>query len=183
MVELLAQSPLNGIVSIEIGDVVLREVDLGPLTSVAPFKGQDAALSEAFDAAHDVAWPAPKRARGKDGARAIWFGHRVVLLAGPEPDRGLAKHAALTDQTDAWACLRLEGVGAEDVLARLTPLELRPSVFKRGHTARTALQHMTASITRVAAHGFLILVFRSMADTLHHDLETAMRGVAARRRG
>ena len=183
MVELIAHNPLGGMNPFEMGGVRLSEVGLGKLTSVAPYFGQDGALSKALSAAHDIAWPAPNRAQGKDGARAIWFGHRMVLLAGPEPDRALAKYAALTDQTDAWACMRLEGSGAADVLARVTPLDLRGSVFKRGHTARTQLQHMAASITRVSANGFLILVFRSMADTLRHDLETAMRGVAARHQG
>ncbi|MEM7599026.1 MAG: sarcosine oxidase subunit gamma [Pseudomonadota bacterium] len=180
MVDLTAQSPLAGMGTIEIGGVALKEVDLGPLTSVAPFNGQDAALSKALKSAHDVAWPAPNRTQGKDGARAIWFGHRMALLAGIDPDPKLARFAALTDQSDAWAAVRLDGAGADHVLARLTPLDLRASVFKRGHTARTELQHMAASITRVASNGFLILVFRSMADTLCHDLTAAMRGVAAR---
>ncbi len=93
----------------------------------------------------------------------------------------MAAHAALTDQSDAWAMVRLEGAAAEDVLARLVPVDLRQSVFKRGHTARTMLQHMAVSITRISGEAFLILAFRSMAGTLVHDLETAMKGVAARR--
>ena len=40
---------------------------------------------------------------------------------------------------------------------------------------------MMASITRVGENAYLILAFRSMADTLRHDLEEAMRGVAARK--
>lgn len=183
MVDLIAKTPLNGMAPLEVGAARLSEVDLGVLTSLAPYKAKGAALSKGLKTAHGMAMPGPGRATGKDGARAIWFGHDMALLAGPAPAPALAEHAALTDQSDAWVCVRLDGDAARDVLARLTPLDLRESVFKRGHTARTELQHMAVSITRVAADGFLILAFRSMADTLRHDLESAMRGVAARGRG
>lgn len=183
MVELRAESPLNGMDLVEVGQARLTEVDLGKLTSLAPYKGQDVALSKALKAAHGLALPGAGRATGKEGARAIWFGHRMALLAGPAPDAGLTQYAALSDQTDAWVSVRLDGADAKDVLARLTPLDLRVVDFKRGHTARTELMHMSVSITRLSEAGFLILGFRSMAGTLRHDLEEAMRGVAARRGG
>ena len=66
------------------------------------------------------------------------------------------------------------------MMARLVPVDLRPQVFKRGHTARTELQHMMASITRVGPKTLQIMVFRSFADTLVHDLKRAMEAVAAR---
>ena len=182
MVELTAMTPLDGMAPVAIGKVTLSEVDLGRLTTVAPYKGRDDKLGEALKAAHGMAWPGPNRATGKQGARAIWFGQRMALLAGPEADATLAEHAALTDQSDAWVAVTLEGEQAAEVLARVTPIDLRPQVFKRGHTARTELQHMMASITKTADDTFLILVFRSFADTLLHDLRTAMEGVAARSR-
>ena len=183
MVDLTPKSPLAEMGTVEIGAARLSEVDLGVLTSLAAYKGQEAALSKALKAAHGMALPGPGRANGKEGARAIWFGHRLALLAGPVPSAGLADHAAVSDQSDAWVAMRLDGVDAEAVLARLTPLDLRTPQFKRGHTARTELMHMSVSITRVAENGFLILGFRSMAETLRHDLEEAMRGVAARHGG
>lgn len=182
MVELTSITPLDGMAPLEIGGVTLREVDLGRLTSVAPYKGRAAALGEALKAAHGMGWPEPNRATGKAGARAIWFGQGMALLAGPEPDAGLADQAALTDQSDAWTAVMLEGAGAADVLARVTPLDLRASVFKLGHTARTQVQHMAGSVTKTGEAAFLILVFRSMAATLLHDMRTAMEGVAARGR-
>lgn len=180
MADLMAKSPCEGLLPLTYGDVSLSEVEMTRLTSLAAFKGQDKALSEALKAAHGMALPAVNRATGREGGRAIWFGQGQVMLLGPEPDAALGRSAAMTDQSDAWALLRLEGAGAEDVLARLVPLDLRQSVFKRGHTARSQLQHMMVSITRVGDNAFLLMGFRSMAKTLVHDLETAMRGVAAR---
>jgi len=180
VVELTPRSPCGAALPLTIATMTLSEVNPGALTSVAAFQGQDAALSVALKAAHGMDAPKPNRATGKDGARAIWFGQRMTLLMGPAPDAGLAKYAALTDQSDAWAVVRLQGTGARDVLARLTPLDLRAGVFKRGHTARSDLQHMMSSITRVGEDAYIIMVFRGFAETLVHDLQTAMRRVGSR---
>lgn len=179
MVELTSKSPFDGLLPLEIGSVRLAEMDAGVLTSLSPFE-DTASLSEALERAHGVKWPAPNRAPGKEGARCLWFGHKEALLVGPEPDPSLAAHAAVVDQSDAWAVVTLEGAGAEDVLARLVPVDLRATRFKRGHTIRSQVLHMNASITRTGADRFMILVFRSMAQTLLHDLKQAMAGVAAR---
>lgn len=180
MVDLKPKTPLDNMVPLTIGSVTFAELDAGGLTSVSPYAGQENALSDALKTAHGMALPAPNRTTGKDGARALWFGREQALLFGVSPDRTLAKFAALTDQTDAWAVTTLKGVQAVDVLARLTPLDLREATFKRGHTARSDLMHMNASITRTGADTFMIMVFRSMAQTLLHDIQTAMEGVAAR---
>lgn len=180
MADLIAKSPCAGLLPVSHGAVTLSELDMTTLTSLAPFKGQEEALSAALKAAHGMEFPAINRATGKEGARAVWFGQGQAMLIGPAPDAALGKHAAVTDQSDAWALVRLEGEGSEDVLARLVPVDMRRVAFKRGHTARTQLQHMMVSVTRTGDNAFLILAFRSMAKTLVHDLETAMRGVAGR---
>ncbi|MDT8329047.1 MAG: sarcosine oxidase subunit gamma [Roseovarius sp.] len=123
--------------------------------------------------------PGVGRTSGKRSARALWFGQRVILLIGPAPDAGLAEFTAPSDQTDGWAALHFGGAGAQDVLARMTPLDLRLIAFKRGHTARSDCAHMPASITRLGDAAFQIMVFRSMAATLVHELKTAMARVVA----
>ncbi|WP_264212885.1 sarcosine oxidase subunit gamma [Leisingera thetidis] len=180
MADLIAKSPCEGLLPATIGGMSLTEEHPGAIWAVAPFKGEQKVLSKALEAAHGMAFPAPNRATGKAGSRAVWFGRGMALLMGPVPDAGLAKHAALTDQSDAWAVVRLDGAEAENVLARLVPVDLRGQVFKRGHTVRTELKHMMASVTRVGPQAFQIMVFRSMAKTLVHDLKTAMEAVAAR---
>jgi len=178
--ELVAKTPCGELLPLEIGSVAAREEDLGAITALLPYLGCEKALSQALEAGHGMGFPRPNRATGKAGARAIWFGRAQALLLGPVPHPSLADHAALSDQSDAWAAVRLEGDGAEDVLARLVPVDLRAAVFKRGHTVRSQVAHMAGSVTRVGDRAFLILVFRSMAATLVHDLKTAMEAVAAR---
>ncbi len=180
MAKLIAKTPLDGMAVLTIGTVSIEEVDLGVLTSVAPYVDQASDAGAALKSAHGMAWPAPNRATGKEGARAIWFGRDMVLLAGPAPDASLATHAALTDQSDAWCAVQVSGAGAEDVLARLVPVDVGFARFKRGHTARTQIQHMNGSVTRVGTDTFVLMVFRSMAGTLLHDLRRAMESVAAR---
>lgn len=183
MAELIEKTPCAGLLPVSAGNVTLTEVNAGVMTSIAPFKGQEKALSDALKAAHGMAFPAVNRATGKEGVRAVWFGQGQAMLIGMHADAALGDMAAMTDQSDAWAVVRLEGSGAEDVLARLVPVDLRAGHFKRAQTARTMLGHMMVSVTRVGDDAFQIMAFRSMAKTLVHKIETAMKGVAARGAG
>lgn len=180
MVELKPETPFAGLLPIAQGAARLDEIDLGHLTSLAPFKGQQNALSKALKKAHGVVYPEPNTTDATETARALWFGRDMALLAGPIADAGLRTHAALTDQTDAWAAARLSGPASEDVLARVSPVDLRAARFAEGATVRTLINHMNGSITRTGSDAFFILVFRSMAQTLVQELTEAMEAVAAR---
>ncbi len=183
MTRLIAKSPLAGVLPVEVEGAALREVAVDRMTSIAPFKGKERAVSAALKEALGVGFPAPNRSAAKNGARIVWTGRGQAMLIGAEAPEALRGIAALTDQSDAWAVMQLEGALAEAALARLVPLDLRSGVFKRGHTARSMLFHMTCSITRVAPQGFEIMVMRSMGQTAVHDLAVAMRSVAAQSEG
>ena len=71
--------------------------------------------------------------------------------------------------------LSLTGAGAEDVLARLVPVDLRGM----GAAARSSLGHMGVILMR-HKDGFELMVFRSMARTAWHEIEAAMKMQAAR---
>jgi sarcosine oxidase subunit gamma len=155
-----------------VGGITLTEVVPDVLTSVAPFKGQKKAVSDALKAQLGAGLPAVNRRTGA----VTWFGHGVWMVAGAASVEG----ASVTDQSDAWAVVEISGAGCEDVLARLVPVDLRAAVFKKGHVAKTMLAHMSVTVVRTGADSFEIMTMRSMAETLVHDLEVAMRGVAAR---
>lgn len=179
MAELKARTPCGDSLPISLGGVTLSEIDPGHLTLLT-LLGDAADLDTALQAAHGVTFPKPNRMQSKGGVKCAWFGRNQALLMGPAAQEDIARHAALVDQSDGWCTLTLNGAGAADVLARLVPVDLRADRFKRGHSLRTQLGHMNASITRTGTEGFMILVFRSMASTLVHELERAMRGVASR---
>ncbi|MBI1219614.1 MAG: sarcosine oxidase subunit gamma [Rhodobacteraceae bacterium] len=178
MAELIATSATEGLVPVLHGPFTLTDAAPARITSVAPFNGKEKAVSAALKKALGLAFPAPNCALAKAEARIVWTGRGQAFLldADPAPLAGLA---ALTDQTDAWAALRLAGPGADQVLARLIPLDLRPAVFADGAAARSALGHMMAVIWR-EGDGFVLLVMRSMARTAVHEIAAAMSAVAAR---
>ena len=180
VVDLTALTPCSGLLPLRKGDVTLSELDPGRITSLMPFPGQGAALSRALEVAYGLGFPAPGQVTRAEGVACVWTGRDQAFLMGPEPDPALADHAAMTDQSDAWAVVLLAGEGAEDVLARLVPIDLRPAAFPESSAARTLCQHMTVSISR-RAEGLQIMCFRSMARTLAHEIADVMASVAGRR--
>ncbi len=183
MADLIARSACAGLLPLTHGALTLREETFGAVTALATYKGQGADLSGALQTAHGVMLAGPNRATRAEGALCLWSGLDQMLLLGPEPDPELERYGAITDQSDAWAILRLDGVGCVDVLARLVPLDLRERSFAIGHAARSLLGHLPVIVTRLGAQCFLILGYRSMAGTLVADLDTAMSSVSARATG
>jgi len=178
--DLITTSAAAGHLPLEIGGMTLTEQTGLRITSVQPFAGAIDAVSSALDAAHGLRFPAPGKSTAKGDYRAIWTGQDQAFLIGPRPDPALSTHAAMTDQSDAWCVIQLDGAGSQDVLARMVPVNLSATAFKRGHTARTPLGHMPSILTRLGPNRFEVMVFRSMASTAVHELAGAMTSVAAR---
>ena len=172
MASLIALTPCAGLLPLTVGGITITEAVTEVLTSVAPFKGQKTAVSDALKAQIGSGLPAVNRRAGP----VTWFGHGIWMVAGAVSVDG----AAVADQSDAWAVVEISGEGVEAVLARLVPLDLRASAFKKGHVAKTMLAHLSVTIVRTDVDSFEIMAMRSMAKTLIHDIETAARGVAAR---
>ncbi len=159
------------------GGATLALADPGPMTSVAPFPGQETAVNAALQGA-GLGFPAPNRVIEGQGARVVWTGRAQAFVIGvAAPD--LTGLAATTDQTDGWVALTLAGPSAADILMRLVPLDLRPGAFPPGHAARSGLNHLPLILWRDAT-GFTLMTFRSMARTAWHEVETVMDATEAR---
>ena len=166
MPELIAKSALSG-QTVTHNTTTLAEVTLGQITSVACYPGQLAAVTAALGA-----FPAPN---AHDGG-LCWTGPEQAFVMGRAvPD--LTGLAATTDQSGGWTALRLSGPLAVDALMRLVPLDLR--AMMPGAAARAPLGHMQMILMR-DEQGFVILIFRSMARTAWHEIETALKMCAAR---
>ena len=176
MPELIAKSALDGR-SLTSGTVTLAEVDVGPVSSIAVFPGGAKAVAKGLKAL-GLTMPEPSSFAEKKGVRIVWTGRDQAFLLGVEPPA--LEGAAVTDQSDGWAVLALTGAGVSDVLARWVPMDLRLSAFPVGRSVRTQLNHMNVVILRAGDHAFEIMVFRSMARTAWHEIETAMHMVSAR---
>ena len=177
MPELIAKSPLSGVWPVAHGGLRLSEHLLGRVTSIAILPRQAKTVARALKPL-GLAFPAPNRFVAADQASLVWTARDQAFLIGVAmPDTA---GAALTDQSDGWAALRLEGPNADGTLMRLYPLDLRAGSFPVGTAARAPLNHMQSILTRTSPYAFDIMVFRSMARTAWHEVEAAMKTMAAR---
>jgi len=177
VVDLLAKSPGAADFPLRIGTLSAQETDLGPLTSVMPFKGQHKAVAAALG----MDLPGPGQSVVQGAARLLWFGRGQYLGMGAEITADLSGLAAVTDQSDAWCCVTLSGAQVDAVLARLVPVDLRLSQFAPGAVVRSQIGHMNGALLRLDAAEILLMVFRSMARTLAHEVKEAMETVTALR--
>lgn len=178
MAELSAHAPFDDPdLPLSLGECRLEALPMGRILSVAPYPGCEAAVADRLGG-----FPAPGEVRASGAARLVWAGRELAFLFDPEDRQGegLEGLAAVTDQSDGWAGLRLSGTDAAEALARLVPLDL--AAMPTGGSARSLLNHMPLLLIRTDA-GFELWSFRSMAGTMLHEIGTAMRGVAARRGG
>jgi sarcosine oxidase subunit gamma len=109
----------------------------------------------------------------------LWFGQHT-LLVGAKPDEKLTNFGILTDQSDAWVILRMSGGSIEDIITRLSPIDVRLKAFKSGDVVRTSLMHVNVTLHRVGTDTIDVYGFRSMAKTLCHELTQALSTVVAR---
>ena len=181
MVDLIAVSPVRGVMPLKIGTVVVEEVQTSLFTVGAP-KVLSKNLLKMVKSMTGMDWPNICQIKSKDTISLMWFDHAHVAIMGVTPTPQLKKIAAVTDVSDAWLIVDIDGIDARKVLSRVTPTDMRRKRFKTGMTQRGDLMHMQASISCIAEHRFRIMVFRSMAQTLVHELTVAMKSVAARTR-
>ncbi|WP_428687935.1 sarcosine oxidase subunit gamma [Roseibium sp.] len=163
--------------ALTIGKATIAQAAPQALTWVAPFDGQAKPVSAALKEATGLTLPRPGKTSRTKNAMALWWGPDQAMLVGATAK---LDGAATVDQTSAWASIDLTGADARTVLERLTPLDVRDTAFPVHATARTLIGHMTASLTRTDKDSYRLMVFRSMAVTLVHDLTRSMTHVAGR---
>lgn len=83
----------------------------------------------------------------------------------------LGECAAVSDQSDGQAVLRLSGHKVRDALCKLVPIDLHPRAFRIGDVAVTVAAHIGATLWRLEDEPngtavFEIAVYRSLADSL-----------------
>ena len=169
MADLVARSPGAGHFPIAAGACRAVEAPWTEVHAVAPLSGREDEARAALGV-----WPEPGRWTRVGDRRVAWSGRGQAFVLGGVPD---LPGAAVAEQSDAWCRVILSGPGAGEVLARLAPVDA--AAMAPGEAVRTLLGHMGALILRTD-EGWELMVFRSMAGTLAHDLGRAMRGVAAR---
>jgi sarcosine oxidase subunit gamma len=74
VVELLAKTPCADLLPVVAGRCTLEELNVGPITLVAPFANRKGAGSQALKNRHGLGFPAANRVISQGKKRIIWFG-------------------------------------------------------------------------------------------------------------
>ncbi|NNK79742.1 MAG: sarcosine oxidase subunit gamma [Litoreibacter sp.] len=173
MIELSAKTPCAGLLPLETGGMSLRELEAVPITSIMPLNGKHGAVSTALEKAVGAALPDIGRSLAGKSTEVLWTGQNQFFLIGATaPDLP----AGVTDQSDAWTRVALDGGRGAQVLARLCPVDC--GALEVGDVIRSQIGHMSAIIICREA-GFELMVFRAFASTLVHELELVMNSIAA----
>lgn len=163
-----------------IGPVSLVEATDMALASLAPRRGREAEV-EARAAEAAIPLPGPGQAAAGPTWGAFWVSPGMWFLEAPfathedvvaalRPLFGDA--ASLTEQTDAWVRLEVQGPLAP-LLERLCNLDL--ARFGPGSATRTVIEHLGVLAIRRAEDRMTLLGPRSSAASLHHALAGAAR--------
>ena len=185
---LTARTPLGGYAR-TFGAVALAEViDLSLVSAAVPNGGDDAfaaALAQGFGASR----PSTGESVPGDrlGARILGMqpDQMFILFEAPDPDRAaetvsaaLGPAAYVTDQSDSWAMLRIEGAAARAALERICMLDLDDAAFPEGSVARTVMEHLAVIVLRDGADSFLLMTPRSSARSFLHAVELSVANVS-----
>jgi hypothetical protein len=155
-----------------IGAVRAQALPMAAIHAIAPWPGRTAAVAVRLGG-----FPAPGRLVDTPTGRLAWAGRETAFLWGTPPD--LADLAAVTDQSDAWAGVVLQGSDAAEALSRLVAVDL--ATLAPPAAIRAQLNHLPLLLIHSAPETYELWSYRSMAGTLVHEIEATLRGLAARR--
>ena len=144
-----------------------------------------AGVKKAVKAATGQAVPKNGRIAGDGIKGAIWMSPDELLLMVPygevadavaAVDKALAgQHYLVADVSDARAVFTVEGTQANEVLARVCPVDLHADSFAVGDFRRTRMAQIAAAFWR-HENGFDVVCFRSVGDYAERLLRNAAQG-------
>lgn len=156
------------------------------LASVAARNGQMQALAERAASVLGCALPAVGQSAGTGAVQALWIGPEQWMFCAPHHSHEMLADdmaqafyglAAVTEQSDAWACFEISGPTVAEALERLCNVDFRR--MARGAVQRTVIEH-TGCLLVVLDPTNAVRVFgpRSAAKSLHQAIFTAAASVS-----
>jgi sarcosine oxidase, subunit gamma len=116
-----------------------------------------------------LAWMSPDEA-------LLFCGYDEAAALADALGAALAKsHALVADVSDARVVLHLSGAACREVMAKLTPADLRPASFAPGQMRRTRLGQVAAAFHMPDETSFEVIAFRSVADYVFGLLSSAAK--------
>jgi sarcosine oxidase subunit gamma len=185
-----ARTPLQGHRS-RIGDTALVEVQNLDIVSLAvPLQTDPEVRNELVsqvEQALRLSLPAVGHVYRESDSLAVlgmqpdcWYLVCAAHLGNTETaiKRALGAQAYLTDLSDSWAVLDIDGPDAIAALERLCPLDLAPTSFDDKRVARTAMEHLSVIIERPALQRFRLYSPRSSAHSFLHSVSVSLDNVS-----
>ena len=165
--------PVTALQGAEFGGLVkIRDAGLRGMITLRGDLGSKAVQAAAKRVA-GVDFPGPRECAYAGERGLAWMSPDELLIMAPyaEVGRDLQRiataleghHHLLADVSDARAVLRIEGSNVREVLAKLSPADLRPESFGPGHFRRTRLAQVPAAFWMPDAETFELICFRSVA--------------------
>lgn len=151
------------------------------MATVMAYRGQRTALSARLWEKYGLKLPEGPRRVANGTAAIMGLGPRTFLFQRearsslePELAQVFGDTAAVTDQSDAYAVLRLAGPRVRDLLEKCVSIDLHDKVFTPGSVASTSCAHMGVIVWRLddqtGLARFEMAVFRSFARSLWHSV-------------
>lgn len=180
----LAARPALGGITHAVAGLSIAEVTDFSLVSLAVPQGGAEPLAAGLRAGFGLDRPAPGASDvSPDGRhRLLWTApDQMLLLTMPglsrpveATARAIGGTAYLTDQSDAWAALRLSGRGVAAALERMVPVDTASEAFPPGRVARTVTEHIGIILVREENGDILLLSARSSARSLLQAVMTTL---------
>ena len=182
---LQASTPLDGR-SITIDNTSLWVVSGRPLYSLSVPLGNDAAFETALSTSLSLTRPAAGQYHDADAFRLCGLAQEQFFLMGLKaetPDERALKSrlqdaAYVTDQSDSWVMLQINGENALRAMERISPIDLSPSTFPTGSIARTSMEHLSAIVMAEDDATLTLLSPISSAESFWHAVEQSLTNVS-----
>lgn len=155
--------------------ITARALDGFGLATLIAAPAATAKLSALVEDRLGLALPTVPRITSGKSHDAIWSGPGQWLLRAASRDgfaerlAELSAYAAVSDQSEARAGLRLSGPRVREALSKGVMLDLHPAAFAVGDAALTSVAHIGVHLWRLAdgpeASVFEVMVARSMAGS------------------
>ncbi len=178
--KLKARPALYGAKAAAANNTTVEIVEDWTMALIAERKGQGAALAAKVKDLFGLELPATGRVSTGSGVTAVWAGPGQWLLAasnanGRDLERELQAPldglAAVADQSDSRAVVKVSGPKSREALAKGIPVDLHPKAFKAGDVAITHASHIGATIWRpLEGDEFVITCASSYAGSFWHWL-------------
>ena len=90
----------------------------------------------------------------------------------------LGNSAYLSDQTDSWVVLDIQGPDSHAALERICQIDLGADVFQANKVARTSMEHLNV-IVHPIDNGFRLFSARSSANSFLHAVTESLRNISS----